>query len=53
MPQKVVSPKGLKLEKIVALPFEDLRYLSPSRNLWWIKSTDIFHFNEECRKQLH
>ena len=25
IPQKIVSPKRLKLEKIVGLPFEDLR----------------------------
>ena len=30
IPQKIVSPKMLKLKKIVALPFEDLRYLKPS-----------------------
>ena len=28
IPQKLVSPKILNLEKIVALPFEDLRYLN-------------------------
>ena len=26
IPQKIVSPKRLRLEKIVALPFEDLRH---------------------------
>ena len=27
IPQKIVSPKRLKVEKIVALPFEDLQYV--------------------------